>query len=390
MQRRGRSLEKPVSRVVATVSIGAMTDESAAPEPPAHSYLVLMPPFCLKENFTAESLIGVQSGWGPLLISGVIGRNHKDEPCLIIASEIPYNWLRPVSPIPKGDLEILHLQRLATDHRAVNGFDLYDAITPVAPGSDPPDIYADLANERIGWELTVFGPKKRREAQALFMEVIKRLALQQRHRIGHLFGYHISMWFGTADDPTGLPFKSNDATAYNLIVEALVAHQPDPNQFQVPGNRPPEKIESIKPVRTVNDVSFMSSPMLGGAPATPFYAMTGMSVGLGFQSDHVASEEWARLRAVVAKKDKPTNDVLLISVGAPDVLGRCFIGEEILANFMLSHPEEVFAEHLSSVVLHFWSTGQAVELLGSSPKLLWPAAYQGMSLTTHPFASRAQ
>jgi hypothetical protein len=47
----------------------------------------------------------------------------------------------------------------------------------------------------------------------------------------------------------------------------------------------------------------MSIPLLGGAPASAFFAMTGMSAGLAFQSDHTASQEWVKLRKAKELED---------------------------------------------------------------------------------------
>jgi len=313
------------------------------------------------------------------------GKDENEEPWIGIADETPINWLRLGAPISKPELEILHLQRIATDHRLATGRELYDAIVPVSPGEDPPDIYAYIGETKIGWELTAFSNSSRRQAQALFFEVTKRLVNQQRWRIGHLAGYHINMWFGAADDPAGLPFRSSDQIAYDRLVESLVSHQPNPDQYRVSYGQMPTQLVGFEPVRTPDEVSFMSIPLLGGAPASAFFAMTGMSAGLAFQSDHTASEEWAKLQKTIERKDKPDNDRLLISAGAPDTMGRCFVGEEVLARFMLEHAESMSATHLSSVILHFWSTGQAVELLGDRPVELWPAVYQGYTPSVHPF-----
>ena len=163
----------------------------------------------------------------------------------------------------------------------------------------------------------------------------------------------------------------------------LIAHIPDPDQFRVSASKMPEQ-PTFKPVRTVADVQFFSIPLLGGVPASPFYAITGLNVALAFQSDHTAGGEWAKLRTAVKRKDKSANNTLVISVGAPDRFGRCFASEEVLANFMLEFPETLQVKHLSSVVLHFWSTGQVVELLGEKPVELWPGHFEGLSPAFHP------
>jgi hypothetical protein len=110
-----------------------------------------------------------------------------------------------------------------------------------------------------------------------------------------------------------------------------------------------------------------------------------MNLGLSFQSDHSATVEWVNLRTAVARKDRPENDCLLIMAGAPDQFGRCFQSEEVLAHFLLDNSEPLTSIYLSSVVLHFWSTGEAFELLGEQPKRLWPAMYKGFSPPAHPF-----
>ncbi|WP_428953076.1 hypothetical protein [Streptomyces sp. cg35] len=362
-----------------------MSQETGPGSQPEQSHMILLP-IRLHENRTVEGLDFVPSPWGAPLAAALRGKGDDGQPWLAIANETPVSWLRVGTPIPKAELEILHLQRLATDHRSSTGGELYDAIDPVVPGEDPPDIYAHVAGSKIGWELTAFSNSSRRYAQALFFEVSRRLALQQRHRIGHLTGYHISMWFGASDDPAGLPFKVNKQSSYDRLIDALVAHHPDPNQFLVKGSGPPMQLTNADPVRTPDDVNFMSIPLLGGSPASGLFSMTGMSVGLAFQSDHFASQEWANLRKVVERKDKPANNCLLISAGAPDVMGRCFVAEEILANFMIDHPEGISANHLTSVVLHFWSSGRAFELIGHEPVELWPALYRGLHPMVHPFA----
>ena len=65
-------------------------------------------------------------------------------------------------------------------------------------------------------------------------------------------------------------------------------------------------------------------------------------------------------------------------------MGRCFASEELLAHFLLEYPEAISATHLTSVVMHFWSTGQAVELVGEAPSMLWPPLYQGFFAGSHP------
>ena len=324
------------------------------------------------------------SPWGAPLAAGLQGAAENGDPWLGLVIESPINWLRVTSPLETKEKELFHIQRLAVDCRMATRGELFDAIT----GTDePPDFHVSLNGREFGWEMMEFAIEDRRQAQGLFYNVASRLADQQRHRIGHLSGYQVYIWFGAAWDAASLPFKKNDETSYDELVESLVAHVPDPNQYKVRGGEFPQQFDA-RPVRTTADVQYFTIPLLGGVPASPFYAMTGMHAVLVFQSDHTAPEEWGKLRMAIGRKDKPTNDILVISAGAPDKLGRCFVSEEVLAEFLLDHPERITAEHLSSVVLHFWSTGRAVELLGDHPKELWPALFQGWSPAFHALPAR--
>jgi hypothetical protein len=192
------------------------------------------------------------------------------------------------------------------------------------------------------------------------------------------------MWFGNASDPAGLPYKKNDSSLYDELIESLVAHAPDPEAHKVQGLEMPQNLGDW-PVQSAKDVRYFSIPLLNGAPASPFYAVTGMHVVLSYQSDHTSQYEWAKLRAAIERKDKDSNNVLVISVGAPDRQGRCFLSEEVLAEFLLHHPEPISAQHLSSIIMHFWSTGRAIQLLGDEPMELWPGYFQGWSPAFHPY-----
>ncbi|WP_370127390.1 hypothetical protein [Streptacidiphilus sp. EB103A] len=347
-------------------------------------------PFYSDQRRIIETIVATPSPWGIPLAVGVGGKTDQGAALLSIIAESPSTWIRTAVSIDKQELELLHLQRLATDCRLATGVEIYDAVFPVPPGQDPPDLHSQKGDEKVGWELTVLSDGKRRLAYALFAEVNRRLVFQQRHRISHLAGYHVNMWFGLANDRAGLPFKSTNEAGYDQIIEALVAHRPDPNQFAASNGTIPQQLEDFGPVQTVEQVSFTSAPLLNGVADSPLYAMTGLTTGLAFQSDHVASEEWESVQNIVQRKDKPANNRLLISVGAPDASGRCLPSEEMLAEFLIANPEPVTATHLSSVIVHFWSTGKAVEILGDSPLELWPPIYQGRVPSWHPFNSLAQ
>jgi hypothetical protein len=337
---------------------------------------VLLPLFA-SEGTVIDAMVVCPSSWGSPLLAGAQGHTLDNEPYLVIIHEVPSGLFRPSEPIEKRLLEMLHLQRLAVDAKFATGSELFEAWEV---GSDPPDFSIFANGETSGWELTTLSIPSRRNAQALFREVRSRLLLQHRHRVGHLSGYQINMWFGHAEDKIGLPYERTDAASIDELVELLVAYRPDPNQFRVEvAGGPPQQLTNANPVAGPQDVKFFCVPLLGGVPSSWLLFMTGFELGLSYQSNHRISDEWSRLQELISRKDRPGNDVLLISAGAPDRLGQVFLAEEALANFLVAHPQPIVTNYLQRVVLHIWGTGAAFDLIGDVPSVLWPALYQGIT-----------
>lgn len=320
--------------------------------------------------------------WGTPLVSWLRGTRADGSSLLALMFETPINWMQVSAPLPKKELERLHLRKLAMDCRAATGNELFDEVTNEG---ETPDFRTLTEGKESGWEMTQLAIEQRRLAQELFFGVTERVAELPRRKIRHLFGYQIYMWFGDARDTAGLPFKKNKTEAYEELVQALVAYHPDPNLFKFHGDELPAQAPPY-PIHDIEGVQFFAIPLLGGVPASPLHAITGINFGLAFQSDHFATDEWEKLRDVVRRKDKPSNDILVISAGAPDRMGRCFTTEEVLAGFLIDNPAELRAEHLSAVILHFWSTGRAFDLLGDAPRELWPASYSGVVPSHQPIA----
>ena len=343
-------------------------------------------PMRVDETLIISNLVIVQSPWGAPLLMGAQGASQNGDPVLILINESPVNFLRPMRPLDELDkwqLELIHIQRAAVDAR-LSGIELFHA---VEKGGDPPDALVHIGESRHGWELTTFSVQRRRMAQDLFARVRAKLSFQQRHRVSHLTSHMIYMWFGMEGDAAGIPYARNDEDSVDQLVEALVRYQPQPKDYTVESKdgMPLQLPEGFGPVRAPGDVSFFCVPFINSAPASPLFTMTGFEVGLAYQSVHTASSEWDRLRSAIHRKDKPGNDVLLISAGAPDRFGSQYPAEEVLASFLLDHPEPFACSHLSAVILHFWSSGRAVNLLGEVPLEAWPPIYQGLSPAFQPF-----
>jgi hypothetical protein len=332
------------------------------------------------EHFEGSDVRLATNGFGvPNAVA--IGGTTDGEPALVIVNESPTTWVRTAPAFDKRNLELLHLQRFAVDYRLATGSEAYLAIQP---GGDPPDFVAEVGNgTTVGWELTAFTISERRNAQALFNALRRLLVVQQRHRVTHLAGFDTYVWFGRSSDSGGLPHRHNDTEAQQQLLEALINHRPDPNEFRTEGTSLPQQLD-MTPVQTPQDAQFISVPMMGGAPLSLLFLSTGTEIHLAYQSSHTASITWSRLQQAIAKKDRPGNDNLLISVGAPDRNGMTYATEELLANFIMEHPRPVETRHLKNVILHFWSTGVAISLTnGCQP--MWSPIYTGIQSGSLPF-----
>jgi hypothetical protein len=353
----------------------------------AQTAFVTLLPMRLDQGMTVTHFVNVPSPWGSPLLMGATGTDPRGEPILVLVNEAPVNFLRPVQALDEPDkwqLELLHLQRASVDARLGTGSDLFHGIEK---GGDPPDAIVHIDDQRFGWELTTFSIESRRLAHDLFIRVRAKAAFQQRHRVGHLTGHIVYMWFGMERQGTGLPYRRNDDAAVDQLVEALVNYQPDPTHYTVEaqGGPPAQLPAGFDAVDAPGDVAFFCTPFINAVPTSPLFSLTGLEIGLAYQSVHLAHAEWAKLRAAVHRKDRPGNNVLLISAGAPDRFGNQYPAEEVLASFLLDHPESIESDHLSAVILHFWSSGRAVNLLAKAPQEAWAPVYQGISPAFQPF-----
>jgi hypothetical protein len=351
-------------------------------------FITLLPMYLNRDTMVTH-VINVPSPWGSPLLMGAMGTDSEGKPILVLVNEAPVNFLRPSQALDDPDkwqLESLHLQRAGVDARLATGSDLFHGIEK---GGDPPDAIVSISDQRFGWELTTYSIENRRLAHDLFIRVRGKVALQQRHRVSHLAGHIIYMWFGMNRPGAGLPYRRNDDAAVDQLVEALVKYQPDPTHYLVDaqGGPPRQLPAGFDSVDAPGDVAFFCTPFTNAVPTSPLFSLTGLELGLAYQSVHSAPAEWVKLRAAVSRKDRSGNDVLLISAGAPDRFGNQYPAEEVLASFLLDHPEPLESNHLSAILLHFWSSGRAVNILGSAPQEAWRSIYQGISPASQPFLS---
>jgi len=327
---------------------------------------------------TVDEMIMSPSPWGVPLVLGMAGQSGTpSEPTRWLAMEQAIPWTRPDTPLNKTILEWAHVQRFAADCRGATGSEAFAAIEPNP--NDPPDFLATLpGGQRIGVELVAFAIEERRSAEALFRNLRDKLVLQHRHRIGHLTGCTVIVWYGKDQNPNTRPHRKTDDAAVEELIEALVAYRPDIAALRMqvsagmPLQMPPLGTETISA-----DATFYAVPFLNAIPTGPFVSITGYNIVLAYTTVHTAASVAATLQRLVAEHDKDGVDTLLITSGAPDRSGAMYPLEQVTADFYLRHPVVLQTDHISRAILHRWATGDAYDISANPPKQLWPPVYQG-------------
>jgi hypothetical protein len=356
-----------------------MTDAaSAGSVKTGEGYFIAMPISVPDAPSMVEEMIMSPSPWGVPLVVGMAGQSGTpSEPTRWLALEQAIPWIRPDAPLNKAALEWAHVQRFAADCRGATGNEVFAAIEPNP--NDPPDFFATLpGGERIGLELAAFAIEKRRSAEALFRNLRDKLVLQHRHRTGHLTGCTVIVWYGKDQNPNTRPHRKTDDAAVEELIEALVAYRPDVAALRMqvsagmPLQMPPLGTETISA-----DATFYAVPFLNAIPTGPFVSITGYNIVLAYTTVHTAASVAATIQRLVGEHDKDGVDTLLITSGAPDRSGSMYPLEQVTADFYLQYPVVLHTDHISSVILHRWATGDAYDISADPPKRLWPSLCQG-------------
>jgi hypothetical protein len=95
------------------------------------SYITFFPFFPRQDAELTEWTV-IPSPWGAPLLMGNSGRTQSGEPILWLVNETPINFVRPTTDLPKPQVALLHIQRLAVDYRLATGGELYDATRPTS------------------------------------------------------------------------------------------------------------------------------------------------------------------------------------------------------------------------------------------------------------------
>ena len=221
-------------------------------------------------------------------------------------------------------------------------------------GGDPPDFVISRGRGEIGLELTVIESGSRRAWSRYFSRF--QDALLERFRSGRLqniSGLRIAITFGQHD---GMPFALGEKR-FEELVSAFeqLAKRP---WWSAPVN----SIEKGWPLgaegATLDGTvswyveMYSTAPVRGSALANE----AGFEVINSHGSSVTGDEAQALVVSAIARKDKPGNDELLISVGSPGLDGRAFPSDQATISYMLFEgwTAPVAPKYLKRVFIDVW------------------------------------
>jgi hypothetical protein len=334
-------------------------EEGTKPEPGVVMHLL---PVYIREAFLVDSMIVSLLPWGAPGFSGFRGHYEAmpDQSVALINYEWPVPEIPVTMPLATSELEDIHLRRIQTDHLLATGELAY---ARVVRGEDPPDYRAVSGGTEIGLELSQLSLESRRGALALFERIRRSVGAAGRDGFSRLSGCLVYMWFGDEQDPVGLPHRAADSEAIEAVVDALAEYSPDPGRMLVEPGPLPERAPDPQVSTTAFAATFYAVPMANAVPMSPFFEANGFELALGFATDHSSASGWLELGRVVAKHDQAGVDHLLITVGAPDSLGRSSLAETVQLDLMLTDPMPLQGvRNLQRVSLHRWDTGRILDV----------------------------
>ncbi len=326
--------------------------------------------------------------WGGTAAQAWLGTNPAGAPLLSIATEWPQIWLRTKEQLTKFEREYVYVRRFSADCALATGT---HAFGDVQPGPDPPDATVMTDAGRVGVESTALAIQSRRMIHGLFTDLRRRLQAAESTAFAKLAGHVVYVWFQNPDapGPPMLPHKRSDVSALDELVSALAAYKPNPDALRT-SSAAAERMPELPLADTTAGAKFYAAPLLGGAPGSMLYTLAGFDIALAYTTLITADEAWREIQRLVDEHDKQGVDVLLVTAGGPDSHGNVFPAEELLVNFVLAHPIGLAhaPQHIKSIVLHSWGTGQATSLHPSVEHAFGPL-YGSMMPMHHPFAGQA-
>ena len=296
---------------------------------------------------------------GTLAASGIGGTSGSGEPTVVVSHERPAEFSMPAS---KQATELVHLEKFRVDCRARGGGDPFVSARPSA--KDPPDfVCSDVTQRALGVECRALADESRRSAYGQLRELERRLESAGKSAFRHLRDTTVYVYFAAEDGRLGAPRPRASNHAYGALVETICG---------LPVNRVALWQEAGPPAPTAPDIGLRTTAFGDRAHAAPvndnyrpsrFMRRMGFDLVLGFTSIYELSDVRRSLADLVARKDEPSNDVLLLTAGGPNPQGLTFPGEEFVAGLLFEHGAALNApRHLGRMILHRWGSGDAWEL----------------------------
>lgn len=288
-----------------------------------------------------------------------------NEPALIISSEMPlaiYSWFEQVS---KSHLEEIHFQSFMTDYSLAFGERLY---TNFSPGGDPPDFQVTTSDGDRCVDCVQFAVQARREAYGRFDEIRRTLVAANPNNFSHLHGLLVSVWVITDGNQLDKPLNSKHK---NDLIEQLAKFRFSPETGLVTSTGlPPVAPDTLNINTTPSGWHFCATPFLLSAPVSSFFDRMGFELSFIYTTQHTPSEIWSELSRRISQHDKPEINDLVFTIGGPNRSGFIHPSEEVIFDFMLSHPCPIpQPQHLQRVLAHSWETGRIFQFY-PEPKVL--------------------
>jgi hypothetical protein len=301
-------------------------------------------------------------GWPRAGIAEGPVSSDRGRPARFVAFEFEEPMAAPTS---KQAVEWIHFATARAELRRGGCSDLDG---PTRFGADPPD-FVVLTRPEIRVEVSQFTSSARRRALGLLNFVRRAIVTANPDRFRHLRGRLVMLGF---DDPDGLPPRGSDQDAIDEILGRLDRLDPGPEPLPL----------EVAAQAGGFAVAIYNTPLGAGAIEPfplPLLPKTDLAVTRGFELAAAvmvtlqARDIEKQLNQIVADHDRPANDLLLISAGAPGRSGLCLISDEVaLEGSMLGKLALPQPDHVKRVLLHRWSFGDVHELYPSQRQLVQP------------------
>lgn len=222
---------------------------------------------------------------------------------------------------------------------------------------DPPDIRVTLGASSFGVELVQYVSGDRREIVSNTDRLRGVISKMARFKLSHLRNQLVLVGFGT---PKGLPPRDLAPDDFDDLMKQLGGKQTKAVAYSDRADLRDGYMVKITNVPRGNEsIGLFPLPT---APRSPIGKTHGFDVAVSHSLFKPRRDVERELATLINEKDKPGNDVLLISAGAPS-FGSCLISDEhLVAPQMLEFMTFPRPKHLKHVLLHRWTNRDVYEL----------------------------